>query len=112
MQFSDATLAILMRTLVPVADMFTNGGGTLALDEIGDRGEAIEILGTEIAELGGAIKTAARNGATEAQIAAVIQQAKDVPEALKLLKSPSVAVTLDGEQKDADDDTETPGAGE
>lgn len=105
MHFSEATLAILIRTLVPVADMFSNGGGTLVLDEVGDRGEAIEKLGQEIAELGGAIKTAARGGMTEAQIHQIVLEAKDVPEALKLLKDPSTPVLLDGVETDADDDT-------
>lgn len=102
--FSEASLSLLFRTGFPLVDMFTGGAGSRVLDEVGDRAAACKIACTEGAEFFAAVEAAARGGQTEDQIHAVVLQARDLPEALKLLKDPSATVQLDGESVTADDD--------
>lgn len=108
--FRQATISILYRTIVPTVDMFTNGGATAVSDKIGDRAAAAEIACIEAAELFGAIKDAERGGMTEEQIAEIVAQSKDVALAKKLLADPSATVVLDGEETTADDDAPATGA--
>ena len=106
--FKQASYFQLFNMLSPAADMFTGGKISGALDEVGDRAAAMEIFCTEAAEMFAAVKDAARNGLDMEQINFIIAQAKDVPEAIKLIGDPSLYVEIDGEQVTADDDAPSP----
>ena len=109
MSFAVATLETLLQTMIPVADQFTGGKISDALDEIGDRAEAARIVAVESAELFEAVRDAARNGVPVGTINNVVAQAKDVAEAKKLLLDPSLVVDLDGVATTADDDVDPAG---
>lgn len=106
MNFSEASLAIVLRTLQPVIDMFTNGAASNLVDALGDRGAAIRILGEQLFQLGEAIENAARGGLSEDLIHAIVLEAADVPAALKLLQHPENVQMIDGKLVVADDDVD------
>lgn len=106
--FKEATLSLIMREALPIANRLTGGKVEYVGDSVGDRARAMRIALTEAAELFTAIESAAEaveaGNATYAQIETVIAQANDVPEAIKLLRDPGAVVNIDGTPTTADDD--------
>lgn len=112
MRFDEASLAIVLRTVQPVIDMFSNGAASHVVDAIGDRGAAVRIVGEQLAELGAAMEDAARKGWSEELIHRCVTESQDVPRAVKLLAHPAEPVELNGRLVVADDDVPDPNLGD
>lgn len=108
--FSDVTLDMLLDAGISTLDGATGGKIEAGKDATGDRAEAGRIFFTECAELCESVRDLARQGASMERIREAVGDAKDIPEAMKLLKDPSLTVVLDGEETTADDDAPVAGA--